>query len=179
MEKIVILGSSGAGKSTLARKLGPLLGVKVFHLDRLLWHCDWKGKTEYERMELLEKLAFGEKQWIIEGNYLRSSQIHLDTADIIVFLDFSPFVCFWHLIKRHHEYYKCPSRYDIPKKCTDRLTLRRMWKTLTFPFHGRKTIEQVLSNYESKRIVRLHSTKEVEDYIAQLEQSVNDKRHSS
>ncbi len=177
IEKIVIIGSAGAGKSTLARKLDPILNMKAFHLDRLLWEYDWKGKAEFERMELLEKFAFGGKRWIIEGNYLRSSKIHLDTADTIIFLDISPLVCCWHLIRRSCEYYNCP-RYDIPSRCTDKITLRRLWKTLTFPFHGRKMIEQTLSHYESKHIITLRSTKEVEAFLVEQGQNVVDKKNS-
>ncbi len=62
MKKIVIIGSSGAGKSTLARKLRLILDIKVFHLDRLFWKCGWERKNHYDRMELLEQLALGEKQ---------------------------------------------------------------------------------------------------------------------
>jgi adenylate kinase family enzyme len=178
MEKIVIIGSAGAGKSTLARNLGSIFNTNVRHLDRFLWEYGWKGKAEFERMEILETFAFGEKQWIIEGNYLRSSKIHLDTADTIIFLDIVPLVCCWHLIKRSCEYYNCP-RYDIPPSCTDKITLRRLWKTLTFPFHGRKMIEHTLCNYESKRIIRLHSTKEIQAFLVEQEQSVVDTKDPS
>ena len=84
MDKIVIIGSPGAGKTTLARALGPLLKVKVFHLDRLFWQRDWKGKTTETRIDILQHLV-QEKQWIIEGTYLSSSEPRLDAADTIIF----------------------------------------------------------------------------------------------
>jgi adenylate kinase family enzyme len=186
MEKIVIIGSSGAGKSTLARALGSMPNIKVFHLDRLFWQRGWKGKTRDTRIDILQELV-REKQWIIEGNYFSSSELlpdaantllHLDAADTIIFLDIPPLLCLQRVIKRHLEYHK-RSRRDIPEGCTDKLTLRRMWKVLTFRLHGRRTIKQKLRNYNSKQIIWLHSSKEVEEFLAQQEQDADDKRNSS
>jgi adenylate kinase family enzyme len=177
MKKIVIIGLSGAGKSTLARKLDSKLKIKVFHLDRLFWKCGWIGETRDTRIDILQVLV-REKQWIIEGTYLSSSEIHLDAADTIIFLDISPFLCLQRLIKRHLEYYR-RSRRDIPEGCTDKLTLLRIMKVLTFPLHGRRTIMQKLRHYNSKQIIWLHSTKEVEDFLAQQETDVDAKRTPS
>src|SRR5947209_5630928 len=103
MEKIVIMGSSGAGKTTLAKELGPILKIKkVIHLDRLFWQRGWKGKTRDTRIDILQGLV-REKQWIIEGNYFSVSELHLNEADTIIFLDTSPLCCLWRLMKRHRE----------------------------------------------------------------------------
>ncbi len=177
MKKVVIIGSPGAGKSTLARKLGPMLKINVLHLDRLFWECGWKAKTRETRIDILQKRVM-EKQWIIEGTYLHISELHLNAADTIIFLDTSPLYCLWRLIKRHREYRR-RSRRDIPKGCTDKLTLFRMLKVLTFPLHGRRKIKQTLLNYNSKQILRLRSDKEVEEFFAQQVQDADDKRNSS
>ena len=187
MEKIAIIGSSGTGKTTLARELRPILKIKkVIHLDRLFWQRGWKGKTRDTRIDILQELV-REKQWIIEGNYFSSSELHLDAtdtllhldaADIIIFLDIPPLLCLQRVIKRHFNYHGL-SRRDIPEGCTDKLTLRRMWKVLTFPLHGRRRLIQKLRDYESKRIIWLRSTEEVEDFLAQQEQDADDKRNSS
>ncbi len=175
MKKIVIIGSPGAGKSTLARELGPMLKIKVFHMDRFFWQRGWKGKTGDTRIDILQEIV-REKQWIIEGTYLSSSEPRLNAADTIIFLDTFPLVCLQRLMKRHREYHG-RSRRDIPEGCTDKLTLHRMLKVLTFPFRGRRTIRKKLRNYKSKRIIWLRSDKEVEDFLAQ--QDGGDKRYSS
>src|SRR5689334_10402366 len=100
MDKIVIIGPAGAGKTILARKLGYKLHIKVFHLDRLFWERDWKGetkdnwkaKTKDTRIAILDKLV-QEKQWIIEGTYICSSEPRLNAADTIIFLDTALLVC--------------------------------------------------------------------------------------
>ncbi len=175
MEKIVIIGSSGAGKSTLANKLKHRLNIKAFHLDRLFWKCGWERRNHYDRMELLEHLALREKRWIIEGNYLRSLEPALEEADTIIFLDLSPLLCFWRIIKRHYENRGLPRR-DIPEGCVDRFTLRHLLKTLAFPVHGRRKLGQMLHKCSSKHIIRLYSKKEVEHFLAQSKQIEEDEK---
>jgi adenylate kinase family enzyme len=173
MDKIAIIGPPGAGKTTLARELGSILKIKVFHLDRFFWQRGWKVKTRDTRIDILQEIV-REKQWIIEGTYLSSSELHLNAADTIIFLDIPPLVCLWRLTKRHREYYGC-SRRDIPEGCTDRLTKLLILRVLTFPFHDRRTLKQKLPNYKSKQIIQLHSRKEVDDFLAQQKQDGDEK----
>jgi shikimate kinase len=187
MEKITVIGSAGAGKTFLARKLGSKFHMKIVHLDRLFWERDWKGKTKDTRIDILEKLV-QEKQWIIEGTYISSSEPRLYAADTIIFLDTAPLVCLLRIIRRHHpllcllhkirghQKYHWSSRRDIPEGCIDKLTLFRIFKVLVFPFQERRTLEQKLHYYNTKQIIRLRSNKEVEVFLAQLLQDVNDQR---
>ena len=165
MEKIAIIGSSGAGKTTLARKLGSMLKIKIFHLDRFFWQRDWKRETGDTRIDILQDVVRG-KQWIIEGTYLNSSEeLHLHAADTIIFLDIPFFLCLQRIIKRHLEYYG-RFRRDIPEGCTDKLNLLSMLKVLAFPLGGRRKLKQKLRKYKSKQIIWLHSAKEVDDFLA-------------
>jgi|SRR5438105_3239291 len=178
MEKIVIMGSSGAGKTTLARELGPILKIKkVIHLDRLFWQRDWKGKSRDTRIDILQGLV-REKQWIIEGNYFSVSELHLNAADTIIFLDTHPLVCLQRIKKRHREYYG-RSRRDIPEGCKDNLTRLRMLKVLAFPLRGRRRLEEKLRKYKSKKIFWLRSGKEVKDFLAQQKRFADDMMASS
>ena len=158
MEKIVIIGSPGSGKSTLARKLGRKLQIQVVHLDRKFWLPGWIEKPRDLRIEILEKIV-QEKQWIIEGTYLGSSEPRLNAADTIIFLDIEPAKCLQRIIKRH---YMCQGhhRHDLNEGCYDKLTLIRVLKVLVFPIRGRRTLIKKLNNYKSKEIIWLHSTKE-------------------
>lgn len=175
MKRIVIVGSSGAGKTTLAQRLGPILQIKVVHLDRLFWQRsswkekkqNWQGKPRDIRVAILQKVI-QEKQWIVEGTYFYSSKPALDMADTIIFLDMPLLLCLARIFKRHHESFG-RSRRDLPEGSTDRLSLRSIRKVLLFPFGDGKAFKQRLQNYESKHIIRLRSPKEVDEFLAQLE----------
>jgi adenylate kinase family enzyme len=167
MDKIVIIGSPGAGKSTLARKLGHKLHIKVVHLDRIFWQPGWEEKPRDTRIDILQERV-QKKQWIIEGTYLSSSEPRLNAADTIIFLDIPSFLCLQRVIKQHYKSQGHP-RHDLTEGCDDKLNLIRILKVLIFPFRGRRTLEKKLSNYQSKQIIWLRSSKEVEDFLAQLE----------
>ena len=167
MKKIAIVGSPGSGKTTLARDLDSLLKIKIFHLDRVFWERDWKRITGETRIVRLQKCAT-EERWIIEGFYINSFTTHLEEADTIIFLDLPPFLCLQRIVNRHKEY-RGKLRRDLPKGCTDKLTPLRMLKVLLFPLKEKRKLEQLLDIYESrsKSIIRLRSTEQVENFLAE------------
>jgi adenylate kinase family enzyme len=177
MEKIVIIGSPGAGKSTLARKLGRKLHIKVVHLDRNFWQPGWKEKPRDMRIDILKKLV-QEKQWIIEGTYLDSSEPRLRAADTIIFLDVASSLCLWRIIKQH---YKCQGnpRHDLKEGCEDKLNLIRTLKVLVFPFRGRRTLKQKLRKFPPEKVIWLRSSNEVEDFLVKIKPHADEKRQSS
>lgn len=167
MDKIAIIGPSGAGKSTLAQQLGPILGLKVFHLDRFFWQPDWTRESSETRIDLLQSFV-EENHWVIEGTYFNSSDLHLQEADTIIYLDISPFVCLRRKIRRHFEYKGRPRR-DIPKGSSDKLTLPGILKIPFLPFGAKRKLEDKLRNFPAEKIIRLHSRKEVERFLAQFD----------
>ena len=190
MEKIAIIGSAGAGKTTFARELASRLQLKVVHLDRLFWKRNWTGKSRDTRVEIMDHLVL-ESQWIIEGTYISSSEARLNAADTIIFLNTSPIVCLLRIIKRHRpllcllhkirgdQKYHCNSRRDIPEGCIDKLTPFRIFKVLAFPFQEGRKLKKNLRNYQSTKIILLHSTKEVVAFLAQFELDANEKMQCS
>lgn len=174
MEKIVIIGSPGAGKTTLANEIHSKLKMKVYHLDRLFWQPGWIRKTRDTRIDILQKIV-QEKQWIIEGSYFKSSESRLDAADTIIFLDIAPLECLRRIIKRHFEAPK-RSRRDVPYGCTSKLTLFLLFKVLFYRLLEGKQLEECLLKFPEEKIKRLHSTTEIEYFLARL--STEEKRPS-
>jgi adenylate kinase family enzyme len=153
--------------------LGPILKIHVIHLDRIFWKRGWEEKPRDTRIDILQALV-QENRWIIEGSYLSSSEPRLNAADTIIFLDIAPILCLWHIIKRHRDCHG-RSRRDIPQGCTDKLTLFLMFKVLVFPFQERRALEEKLCKFPSEKVIRLRSTKEVEDFVAKLESHADER----
>lgn len=168
MKKVVIIGSSGVGKSTLARKLGKILKIEVFHLDRYFWQPKWKKKPREARCQILKELV-QKDQWIIEGNYLDTSDIRLKAADTIIFLDAPGFICFWRVLYRYLRYRK-RQRPDLAEGCPEKLGAYFILKVLGFPSVKRKGLYALLSELESEKCVYvLHSKRVVEGFLWKLE----------
>jgi|SRR6266699_1581348 len=178
MKRIAIIGPSGSGKSTLARHLGRILHIKVYHLDRLFWLPSWQIKDRDTRISILQHLVL-EKEWIIEGSYISSSDTRLLAADTIIFLDTPSLLCLLRVIKRKRENKQRPRR-DLPIGSGQMLSLRSILKIALFPLRDRKLLLAKLnkladlSSYLYRQIheppiIRIISTKEVIDFIEHIE----------
>ena len=192
MQKITIIGANGAGKTTVAHKLMHILKIsEVHHLDSIFWQSSWKRIGRKTRIDLLKELV-KKDQWIIEGTYIKSSDSRLQAANTIIFLDIPSLICVQRIIKRHYtavlrkvepstpscageqsmtsEGFKhCGySRCDMPHGSTDRLTLLRVLKVMIFPLRERKSLIKKLREFSKDKVVWLHSTQEVENFLAQL-----------
>lgn len=176
-ERIVIIGSAGAGKSTLAQKLGPLLNIEVIHLDRHFWQPDWKEHSIKTRIVKQQQLIREKDQWIIEGTYLDSSDIRLNAADTIIFLDIPGYLCLWRVIKRRFQDAK-KVRPDLPEGCREQLSIPYILKVLVFPQKGRRLLlkkikdirkrEEKESALHQKAIFTCRSNKDLENLLLML-----------
>lgn len=168
--KIAIIGSPGAGKTTLALQLSEILEIPVFHLERYFWLPDWKEKPGGARIKILKGIIYHEQWWIIEGTYLRSSEPRLEEADTIIFLDIPPWLCLLRIIYRRFKDRR-QLRPDLPDGCSSNLNPWRIGKVLAFRRRHREELSQKLRSYSlDKKIAWLHSSKEVESFLAELQQ---------
>ena len=92
MLKVLVIGSPGAGKSTFARKLSAVTGLPLYYLD-LLWHKPDKTNLAAEEFDLRLNEMMEKTQWIIDGNYLRTLELRLQSCDTVFLLDFPLEVC--------------------------------------------------------------------------------------
>jgi adenylate kinase family enzyme len=83
MQKIVIVGCPSSGKTTIANKIGSLLNIPVYHLDKIFW-VQKGGIKQDIFITQQEEIMKGDK-WIIDGNFMKSKSydIRLTNADTI------------------------------------------------------------------------------------------------
>lgn len=98
-KRICIIGNSGSGKSTLSKKLGEVLGVPVFHLDRHLLTNNFE-KLPAEEQERVHTELIAQENWVIDGNYRNTLEDRIARATLVVFLDISRVVTVPRLFKR-------------------------------------------------------------------------------
>lgn len=172
MKKIMIVGSAGAGKSTLARKLNEIIGIKLFHLDKLFWKPDWECISREELEEKIRSVITLDS-WIIDGNYSSTMEMRLKEADTIIFLDFPLWLCLWGVIKRRFMY-EGKIRPDITEGCKEKLDWEFIKWILTFPFKERKAIHEKINQYsKEKNVFIFKNRKEVKEFISMLSKKIN------
>ena len=167
MKKILVIGSPGAGKSTFARRLGEKTGLKVIHLDRLYWKPNWVETADKEEWKAaLEKVLAGET-WIMDGNYSGTMEMRLEKCDAAIFLDMPPAVCVYRILKRFALYRNRPDMADGCEEKLDWEFIKFIKWTWTYPSRSKPKVEALLKRFEKeKRIIRLESSRAVENFLA-------------
>lgn len=164
MKRIIIIGSGGAGKSTLARRLGEILNIPVFHLDKLYWKPNWqepdKIAWQSEVSKLLKKDA-----WIMDGNFGGTLEMRLNACDTAIFLDFSPFVCLYRILKRRLKY-RNTNRPDMAQGCNEKIDLEFLGWILSYRKRKKPKVLELLTKFQTeKNIIILKTAKDVETFL--------------
>lgn len=159
-----MIGNPGSGKSTFAKRLGEKLKREVIHLDNL--YCLPGGTTSGGRdWEKIQERLVKEKRWIIEGMYLRTLDIRLKRADMVIFLNIPNWLALYRAIKRR---LMAPfrKRTGAPEFYEERLPINIVKKIIVFPRH--KVLERIKAFDKNKTIVVLHSNLEIDTFLGSL-----------
>lgn len=165
-DRIAILGISGSGKSTLSRRLGTLLGLPVFHMDKIYWTKNWQRRYP-NREDFVAAIAeiTNREQWILDGMYSKMSNVQdrLEKADTIIYLDIPKWKAIYRVYKR--AIIAKPS-FDKEEGANERVRLD-LWKfILRFPAQRIKTL--VLEYAKTKKVYILKNEKDTERMIQEL-----------
>ncbi len=167
-KKVIIIGSAGAGKSTLAKRLGPLLGLGVFHLDALFWKPGWV-QTPRDEWRALQQELLARDSWLIDGNYGSTLELRLAAADTVIFMDFPRWLCLWRVFNRRIQY-RGRTRSDMGPGCPEHIDwefFRWVWR---FPLVERPEVLWKLDQYaRGKTVYHLRSPAEVRRFLAEIE----------
>jgi len=160
--RIHITGNAGSGKTTMTKELGLLLDVDVYGLDKVVWQQGWATRPSKERRKLEEALCQN-PTWVIEG----VSSVVRESADIIIFLDFSRSECYWRCLKRNWRYL-FKSRPELPPHCPEIKIIPQLIKIIwQFPNTSRP---KIIHGYDKKKqtFVTLNSNKDIESFLEEI-----------
>jgi adenylate kinase family enzyme len=100
-KRIAIIGLPGSGKSTFSIKLGKLLNLPVYHLDKYMF----EGRKKRDKQEFLvvKEMLVKEEFWIIEGCSFSTLEMRFARANTVIYFNFPRWLCLWRISKRLFE----------------------------------------------------------------------------
>ena len=100
MQRILVTGNAGSGKTSVAYVLATELNLPYVGLDSIVWKAGWVKTPAHERRE--KELQIAERaSWVVDG----VSDILLQAADIVLFLDIPRSRCFYQAFMRNLPYH--------------------------------------------------------------------------
>lgn len=95
----MIFGRPGSGKSTFATWLSRSLGFPLHHLDKHFYVNNWVERDYNEFLQIQQNIVDTEC-WIVDGNSTRSLEMRMKRADLVLYFNFSKFICYLRIFKR-------------------------------------------------------------------------------
>jgi adenylate kinase family enzyme len=157
-KRILILGAPGAGKSTLACHLFKNLKKPIISLDQYYWQNNWKPISHEAFLSICVDLV-KKDQWIMEGNFGMTFDVRWSRADMVIFLDPSPWLCFLRQLKRFLFPKSAPLR---PTHCKERVNLQLFWLTMKFrKGHGILIEKKMREKFPDTPFLRIEKIKQL------------------
>lgn len=98
-QRIHIVGTAGSGKTTLGQELAARLGLPHIELDSLFWQENWR-ESDIEDYRTRVREALAGDAWVVDGNYSRVRDLVWERVEMVVWLDFSLWVCLRRVLVR-------------------------------------------------------------------------------
>ena len=166
----VLIGPSGCGKSTVGKRIAERLNVPYIQLDELFWKPNWAESTDEELFPKLEK-ALSPDEWVLDGNYNRTTSIKWKRVQMVVFLDLPFRIVLYRIIKRSlHRGIRNEELWHGNKETLWKHLFTRdsmiLWTIKRFSMNRKRYTELFEKpEYSHIKFVRLCSDKEVEDFV--------------
>ncbi|MEL7534885.1 MAG: AAA family ATPase [Bacteroidota bacterium] len=165
MQRVLIIGSSGAGKSTLANQLALKWDLPLLHLDQGYWHAGWIESDKRIWREKVAQFVLAER-WLMDGNYGGTMDLRVPRADLVIWLDYSRWLCIWRVIKRTLRYHG-KTRPDMPDGCAERFDWSFLVYIYDFPRKHRARILKHLENSPDVAVLRFKSPRQLNQWQKQ------------
>lgn len=159
-KKFALIGLPGSGKSTFASKLGKILDIPVHHLDSHMFEPDGKKKDKQEFIEI-QQAILNEDAWVVEGCSFSTFEMRFAKADVLIYFQFSRFVCFLRLFKRLFNYKKDFGGLRA-------VTWEILKYTWNFDKEKRARIEELRQKYHQTKFLIFRNQKDAVSYLKPL-----------
>ena len=166
-KKIIVVGNDGSGKTYFSLKLGEILGLPVYHLDKEFFHKGWSVTPREEWLEKHRRLL-EQDEWIIDGYYPANLKERFLCADAVIYLDVPNLLCYRHLLKRNKEH-TYVNRTDLPENCPEYLRAEQFRAIRQFNSTERNRVYSYMKRYPRQFMCVLHSDFEVKEFFKELE----------
>ena len=164
-QRILVIGSPGAGKSTFAKELSKIIGIPVYHLDKVYWLPNFEKPNEDDFINKVDEIITKD-EWIIDGNYGSTLEKRLSRATLVFFLDYSKYLCVKSVLKRIKQYENI-QRDDITEGCIETYDPEFLEWVWSFPELYRPRIIDLLSKYDVK-VISFKTREEASHYLDEL-----------
>ena len=152
MKKVLVIGCPGAGKSTFSRGLRAKTGLPLYYLD-MLWHKPDKSNFTQEEFECALSEILNLKEWIVDGNYIRTLEERLRRCDTVFLLNIPVSECL---------------QEDMPWTETGSDPEFEQW-IVDFPRDQMPKIRELLTKYgDGRRVVEFRSRAEADEFLKNL-----------
>ena len=172
MRRITIMGAAAAGKSTLATALGDRLGLRVVHLDHLLWLSGWVQRPKDEFLPLVEEAIAGDA-WVMDGNYSSTLDMRLARTDTVIVLTSPTWRSLLGIFARWWEF-RGRTRPSMTEGCPEHVDFEFVWWVLTY---NRRRLPELLAKARAAlppdRIVILRDKDEINRFVAAVDATVS------
>jgi adenylate kinase family enzyme len=171
LKRIAIVGGSGTGKTALGKKLAKLVGGVFVEIDAIQHMLYWKKASAEEIRMGIHAALKGQSRWVIDGTCEREvGNFIASRADLIVWLDVPLAAKLVRLLRRSWRRVR---------------TREVLWNGNVETWHdvfvGRDSVlahplrthfrhrRQMLARSDHAKIVRLRSTREVDEWLSRMQ----------
>ena len=99
--RIHIIGGPGSGKTTLARAIASRLKTPCYELDEIGYEGGAGAQRPLDTRLAEVKQIANQDCWVTEGIFLGWTEVLLQKADVIVWLDLPWRIARWRIVTRH------------------------------------------------------------------------------
>ena len=163
--RIAIVGAPGTGKTTLANILSEIYNIPATHIDGIHHLENWVTRNQEERDQIILKVVQQEK-WIIDGTYKSTVRARFESADLIIWLDFSTLAQIKGVMQRYLKN-KGIEKPEIPG-CKEKMDKEFFTYVLKYNKNKRRFIVENLEGIDKEKLIVFKNRRQVNKWIKEL-----------